>query len=250
MQFDALLLDLDDTLIPDESAAEAAFLAACDPVHDRFGIDPAAVAGSAGECARELWRASDHIDYCQSIGISSWEGLWAGFTGDTPELQRLHAWAPTYRREAWRRALADHGVDDPAYAEHLAGRFRHERRQRNAMFPDAADLLPNSLAACRSGWSPTAPPTSNTSRSTHPACGPISRPSWSPAKSASANPIPAPCRSPSSSSAAIPPAPPWSATASRQTSPALKTRAYTPSGSIETAHRSPATPTPTPRSPA
>ena len=142
MHLDALLLDLDDTLIPDESAAEAAFLAACDPVHERFGIDPAAVAGSAGKCARKLWRASDHIAYCQSIGISSWEGLWAGFTGDAPELQRLHAWAPTYRREAWRRALADHGVDDPAYAEHLAGRFRHERRQRNAMFPDAADLLP------------------------------------------------------------------------------------------------------------
>ena len=32
MPIDALLLDLDDTLIPDESAAEAAFLAACDPV--------------------------------------------------------------------------------------------------------------------------------------------------------------------------------------------------------------------------
>ena len=142
MPIDALLLDLDDTLIPDESAAEAAFLAACDPVHDRFGIDPAAVAGSAGKCARKLWRASDHIAYCQSIGISSWEGLWAGFTGDTPELQRLHAWAPTYRREAWRRALAEHGVDDPAYAEQLAERFRHERRKRNAMFPDAADLLP------------------------------------------------------------------------------------------------------------
>ena len=142
MPIDALLLDLDDTLIPDESAAEAAFLAACDPVHDRFGIDPAAVAGSAGECARELWRASDHIDYCLSIGISSWEGLWAGFTGDAPGLRKLHAWAPTYRREAWRRALAQHGVDDPAYAEHLAERFRHERRQRNAMFPDAADLLP------------------------------------------------------------------------------------------------------------
>ena len=142
MQFDALLLDLDDTLIPDESAAEAAFLAACAPVAKRYGLDPAAVARSAGTCARQIWRASDHIAYCQSIGISSWEGLWAGFTGAAPELQRLHAWAPTYRREAWRRALAEHGVDDPAYAEQLAERFRHERRQRNAMFPDAADLLP------------------------------------------------------------------------------------------------------------
>ncbi len=142
MHLHALLFDLDDTLIPDESASEAAFLAACAPVAERFGLDPDAVARSAGACARQLWRASDHLAYCQSIGISSWEGLWAEFTGDAPELQRLHAWAPTYRCEAWTGALARHGVDDSAYAEHLANRFRRERRQRKAMFPDAAELLP------------------------------------------------------------------------------------------------------------
>ena len=142
MHLHALLLDLDDTLIPDESASEAAFRAACAPVADRYGLDPAAVAHSAGACARRLWHASDHIDYCQSIGISSWEGLWADFTGDAPELQRLRAWAPAYRREAWTHALARHGVHDPEYAVVLADRFRHERRQRNALFPDAAQLLP------------------------------------------------------------------------------------------------------------
>lgn len=142
MQLHALLFDLDDTLIPDESASEATFLAACAPVADRYGLDPAAVAQTAGACARRLWHASDHNDYCQSIGISSWEGLWAEFTGDAPDLQRLHAWAPAYRREAWTRALAQHGVDDPDYAVALADRFRRERRQRNAMFPDAAQLLP------------------------------------------------------------------------------------------------------------
>lgn len=142
MHLHALLLDLDDTLIPDESASEAAFLAACAPVADRHGLDPAAVARSAGASARRLWHASHHNAYCQSIGISSWEGLWAEFTGDAPELQRLHAWAPVYRRQAWTRALARHGVKDPAFAEHLAHRFRNERRRRNAMFPDAAQLLP------------------------------------------------------------------------------------------------------------
>ena len=142
MHLHALLLDLDDTLIPDESASEAAFLAACAPVTERYSLNPAAVAQSAGAYARQLWRASEHAAYCQSIGISSWEGLWADFTGNAPELQRLHAWAPAYRREAWTRALARHGVNDPAFADHLANRFRCERRQRNAMFPDAAHLLP------------------------------------------------------------------------------------------------------------
>ena len=40
MRIDALLLDLDDTLIPDESAAEAAFLAACAPVRRTFRTRP------------------------------------------------------------------------------------------------------------------------------------------------------------------------------------------------------------------
>ena len=143
MHLRALLFDLDDTLIPDESASEAAFLAACAPVAERYSLHPAAVAQSAGAGARELWRASEHAAYCQYIGISSWEGLWADFTGDAPELRRLYAWAPDYRREAWTRALARHGVDDPAFADHLANRFRRERRQRNAMFPDAVQLLPD-----------------------------------------------------------------------------------------------------------
>ena len=54
----------------------------------------------------------------------------------------MRAWAPTFRRNAWQRALASHGVDDPEFAQQLAERFREERRKRNVPFADAAEVLP------------------------------------------------------------------------------------------------------------
>ena len=79
--------------------------------------------------------------YCRRVGISSWEGLWCRFEGE--ELDGLRRWAPEYRREAWRRALADQGVDDRALAEELGERFGIERRARHEVFAD----VPAALAA-------------------------------------------------------------------------------------------------------
>ena len=142
MPIDALLLDLDDTLIPDESAAEAAFLAAATPspnVSESIPPpSPAQLASARENCGEPPTTSTTANPSASAPGKASGPASPA----TRPSFQRLHAWAPTYRREAWRRALAHHGVDDPAYAEHLAERFRHERRKRNAMFPDAADLLP------------------------------------------------------------------------------------------------------------
>ena len=81
--------------------------------------------------------------YCKRIGISSWEGLWCRFEGAGAELRELRAWAPEFRREAWARALADQGLDDPTLAAELGERFGEERRALGDPFPDApllADL--------------------------------------------------------------------------------------------------------------
>ncbi len=91
--------------------------------------------------ARSLWRASPTIAYCRAIGISSWEGLWARFLGGDPNLKILREWAPTYRREAWSRALAEYGVCDVPFAEQLAAGFQEERRARHIVFPDAEAAL-------------------------------------------------------------------------------------------------------------
>jgi putative hydrolase of the HAD superfamily len=57
----------------------------------------------------------------------------------------LREWSPTYRRQAWRLALGDQGVDDARLAEELAERFGAERRARHEVFTDVDDVL-NRLA--------------------------------------------------------------------------------------------------------
>ena len=76
----------------------------------------------------------------------SWEGLWCRFEGDGDDIGWLHAWSPTYRREVWRLALAQQGVEDAELAQELGERFARERRARHETFADAAPAL-EALAA-------------------------------------------------------------------------------------------------------
>ncbi len=137
----ALLFDLDETLMVEEPAAVAAFTATAQFAATRYEIDSELLASGARSRARELWYAAPTHGYCMRVGISSWEGLWCRFEGDSPDVRALREWSPTYRRESWRLALADQRVDDPALAAELAERFGEERRARHEVFADAADAL-------------------------------------------------------------------------------------------------------------
>ena len=137
----ALLLDLDDTIIVEEPAAVAAFAATARVAAERHPLDPAVLALAARARAREVWRAAPHHAFCRRIGISSWEGLFCRYEGEGDELRALRAWAPGYRREAWRRALADQGVLDDELAGELGERFGADRRALHETFADAAPAL-------------------------------------------------------------------------------------------------------------
>jgi putative hydrolase of the HAD superfamily len=138
----AVLFDLDETLVVEERAAVGAFAAtAAFAVTADGTVDGARLALAARARARELWHSSPTHAYCVRIGISSWEGLWCRFEGDGPETAALREWAPVYRREAWRRALADQRIDDPDLAADLGERFARERRRRHETFADAEAAL-------------------------------------------------------------------------------------------------------------
>ena len=136
-----VLFDLDDTLVVEEAAAGAAFLAASGVARERYGIDPKTLTAAVRCSAGELWRASPTITYCRRIGVSSWEGLWATFVGEGSDLAALCEWAPAYRLESWRRALAEFGVHDAALAAALADAFPCERRTRHLVYPDVVPAL-------------------------------------------------------------------------------------------------------------
>lgn len=137
----ALLFDLDDTLVVEDRAATAAFAATTRHGLSQRAIEAEPLALAAREHARELWRATPVHPYCLRVSISSSEGLWCRFEGDGPETTWLRQWSPAYRRETWRRALAQQGVDDIALADELGERFGTERRARHETFADAAPAL-------------------------------------------------------------------------------------------------------------
>jgi putative hydrolase of the HAD superfamily len=134
----ALLFDLDETLVVEEASVVAALRATA---RSAPGVDAEALARAVRVRARELWRAGPLHAWCHQIEISASEALWCRFEGDGAEVSALRAWAPSYRREAWRLALAEQNAGDASLAETLAERFMAERRARHETYPDSDAAL-------------------------------------------------------------------------------------------------------------
>jgi putative hydrolase of the HAD superfamily len=137
----AVIFDLDDTLLVEVASAEAAFLATCALVQDRFGVDPEVFHRTLRREAKTLWYASPERAVIERISVSHWEGLWARFEGHDPEITRLRDWAVYYRQSSWERALAAFGIEDPPFASQLSLEFRRQREERHVLFDDALPIL-------------------------------------------------------------------------------------------------------------
>ncbi|MCK4626430.1 MAG: HAD family hydrolase [Phycisphaerae bacterium] len=136
-----VIFDLDDTLIADEASADAAILATCEMAREKHGVDPKELHPTVRRMAREVWYASPARAYCVAVGISSWEGLWMPFYSDDPDVRQLREWVPTYRKEAWSRSLAEHGVDDVTLALEMAAAFQRERPAHHIVYADSEPTL-------------------------------------------------------------------------------------------------------------
>jgi putative hydrolase of the HAD superfamily len=130
----AVIFDLDDTLILDTGRAcyRAAAAAA--------GLDPDLVAPAAERIARAAWRESPHVDIGVSLGIASWEVLWAEFTGSHPCLDGLRDWAPGYRRSVWQKVVTKCRADI-AKAPVLEQSYIDAHRAGHPQIPGALDLV-------------------------------------------------------------------------------------------------------------
>jgi putative hydrolase of the HAD superfamily len=136
-----LIFDLDDTLVVEEASAEEAFIEAGEAARERYGLDPSELHRTLRKTCRELWYAFPVHAYCKRVGISSWEGLWAEFTGPGPDLKALREWAPNYRFESWRNSLGRHGIDDRELAALLAEAFPRLRRGKHVVYDDTFRTL-------------------------------------------------------------------------------------------------------------
>jgi len=113
---DVLLIDLDDTLIPDAAARDQAMsstlanFAAPAPLPDVWRV------------VRSEWQASGLRRTPAMVGVSSWEALWTDFqaAGSDPTVQRAGA---DYQAKVWNRLLPE---EDSVV---VSARFRDTREQ-------------------------------------------------------------------------------------------------------------------------
>ncbi|HEY8284948.1 MAG TPA: HAD family hydrolase [Chloroflexota bacterium] len=137
----AVLFDLDDTLIAQDSADDQALAAACALLPASHAHAAAALAAAVRLHARSLWEAGPSAAYCRAIGISSLEGMWARFDTPQPQIAALASWAPTYRIAVWRQALETTGLVDAILPGQLLAAFQETRRRLNILFPETATVL-------------------------------------------------------------------------------------------------------------
>jgi len=137
----AVLLDLDDTLIEEELHARAQLRLTAELVD---GIDADTWDDVVIDSARSLWRESRFCPDFQQLGFASWEGLWATFEGVHPRFDGLASWIGSYRAEAWRGALRRVGHDDATsgvLADTMSQRYIEGQRSGHPVLPGAVDLV-------------------------------------------------------------------------------------------------------------
>jgi putative hydrolase of the HAD superfamily len=151
----AVIFDLDDTLIVEEAVARASLRSTARHVP---GAEPHRVEEVVLAAARAEWRAGPHHGVAAELGIASWEGLWASFDGCHASLDDLAAWTPTYRQQAWHMATVELGLDDPDLASAMAATYVEAQRAGHPLIGGAGETVREAAARYRLGLLTNGPP--------------------------------------------------------------------------------------------
>jgi putative hydrolase of the HAD superfamily len=141
MSIQAIIFDLDETLITDDEATYQALTQVGAYAHEQTGMDGELLARTVYEYAQRMWARGPVFQYCEMLGISASEGLWGRFESGNSYLQTLHDWVPSYQRVVWRHALEQQGVDDASLVERLAELFRARRIACQRLFSETVAAL-------------------------------------------------------------------------------------------------------------
>ncbi|GKU79348.1 HAD-IA family hydrolase [Paenibacillus sp. L3-i20] len=138
----AVLFDLDDTLLWDDRSVMEAFEATCQTGAAASGVDAAELELAVRKEARALYESYETFAFTKMIGINPFEGLWANFTaGEQEEFRKLQKIAPDYRKQAWTLGLKALGVDNEELGAALAEQFPAERRARPFVYDETFKVL-------------------------------------------------------------------------------------------------------------
>jgi putative hydrolase of the HAD superfamily len=142
MTIQAVLFDLDDTLLWDDRSVKEAFQATCREAAKHAPVQPEALEEAVRREARALYESYETFPFTKMIGINPFEGLWANFTeGEQEQFRKLQQLAPGYRTASWTRGLLALGVDDPELGYKLGELFPAERRSRPIVYEETFEVL-------------------------------------------------------------------------------------------------------------
>lgn len=141
MGYRIILVDLDDTLIIEEKSAHHAFLCSANYLKQFHDINPEEFVITVRSAAKELWYSLPTINYAKEIGLSSWEALWADFSGGNDKQKELRKHKDYYQQNTWYNALLKYNINDKALASALASIYFNERKNRHIPFDDSISFL-------------------------------------------------------------------------------------------------------------
>lgn len=139
MTVQAILFDLDDTLIVDEAISLSAMDQTAELAAKLHGAEASRFLADAKRLSKFLWRENPCMTYCDETGITAEECLWGNFTGDSPDLIALRGWALDFRRRLFDSVLREQGLQDDDGT--LAKEFAMSRRRLQRLMPDAKETL-------------------------------------------------------------------------------------------------------------
>jgi len=143
MEIKAIIFDLDDTLIADESASRMAFEEVGTKAA-RFGVKKGEFVRDCQTLAHGLWTSGPCYAYCESIGISAFECLWGQFSDEQEELQKLRSWAIPFREAVFSGALRQQSSKishSHSVGSELSEEFGKARRKFQKLMPSAKEVL-------------------------------------------------------------------------------------------------------------
>lgn len=139
---EALIFDLDNTLIWDEKSINESFRATCLHAASKVPVQTAALEKAVRQSAKELFHESEWFEWADSIELTFLEALWGRFDGETQQANpSIHHWALAYQAEAWTKGLFICGVDNPELGVELSRQFASERRKRPHIYKDTFEVL-------------------------------------------------------------------------------------------------------------
>lgn len=129
MQIEAILCDLDNTIMPEDEANRIAYELASKPAEIEYGVDSNLLGKLAHHYVRALWIIDKSFPYGQTIGCGSTDAITSAFSVSCEGMSvvDLNKHSTMLCRRAWLNALKDVGIEDEKLVDEISGIFPEVR---------------------------------------------------------------------------------------------------------------------------